>query len=737
MRKPAIFKIGLMIPILIAIAGGQNIPVNPAIEKKIDDLLAKMTLTEKIGQMTQRSGAGSHNEALVREGKVGSLLNVRGAAEVNRLQKIAMQESRLGIPLIIGNDVIHGYRTVYPIPLGCAASWDTTLIRQVSEMAAREAAAEGTHWTFAPMVDIARDPRWGRIAEGNGEDPFLGSAIAKVAVNGFQGKDLADPLTILACPKHYVAYGAAEGGRDYNTTDVSERTLRDIYLPPFKAAIDAGAGSIMSAFNDLNGIPASANYFTLRDVLKGEWGFQGFVVSDWGSIAELINHGIADTPVTAGIIALKAGVDMDMEGYAYGPELEALVKEGKVPVALLDDAVRRILRMKFELGLFDHPYIDESLSDKIILSTPNLQLARQMARESVVLLKNEKKVLPLDKNVKTLAVIGPIADDQTDLLGTWSCEGKSGEVVTVLKGIQATVSKNTKVVYRKGCDIDSDKSSGIEEAVAVAKSADAVILVLGESAEMSGEASSRANLDLPGVQGKLAQAVIAAGKPTIVVLFNGRPLTIAELDKNATAILECWAPGIQGGNAIADVIFGDYNPSGKLPVTFPLVVGQVPIYYNHKNTGRPGDININFTSKYRDLPLEPLYPFGYGLSYTSFYYSDLKVVNPKLLQNDVLKVQVNLENTGKRSGTEVVQLYMRDLVGSVTRPVKELKGFRRIELQPGEKQTVTFEIPVRNLGFYNQVLQYVVEPGKFNVMVGGNSAEVLTAGFEVVEAPVK
>jgi beta-glucosidase len=737
MHKMAVSKICLMIPILLAIAGGQNIPVNPTIEKKIDNLIAKMTLTEKIGQMTQRSEASAVNETLVREGKVGSLLNIRGAAVVNRLQKIAIEESRLGIPLIIGNDVIHGYRTVYPIPLGCAASWDTALIRQVSEMAAREAAAEGTHWTFAPMVDIARDPRWGRIAEGNGEDTFLGSAIARAAVEGFQGKNLADPLTILACPKHYVAYGAAEGGRDYNTTEISERTLRDIYLPPFKAAIEAGAGSIMSAFNDLDGVPASANSFTLRDVLKNEWKFQGFVVSDWNSIGELINHGIADSPVTAGIAALKAGVDMDMEGYAYGPELEALVQEGQVPVALLDDAVRRILRIKFELGLFDHPYIDESLAGKIVLSESNLRLARQMARESIVLLKNDKKALPLNKNVPTLAVIGPIADDQAALLGTWSCEGKANEVVTVLKGIQATVANKTKVVYRKGCDIDSDKSSGIEEAVAVAKSADAVILVLGESAEMSGEAGSRANLDLPGVQAKLAQAVIAAGKPTIVVLFNGRPLTIAELDKKATAILECWAPGIQGGHAVADVIFGDYNPSGKLPVTFPLVVGQIPIYYNHKNTGRPGDINVKFTSKYRDLPLEPLYPFGYGLSYTTFKYSDLKVITPKLSPNEVLKVQVNLENTGKRAGTEVVQLYLRDLIGSVTRPVKELKGFKRVELQPGEKQTVTFEIPVGNLGFYNQALQYVVEPGKFNVMVGGNSVEVLTAGFEVVEAPVR
>lgn len=737
MRKPAISKICLMIPILMAIAGGQNVPVNPAIEKKIDELLAKMTLTEKIGQMTQRSGAGSVNETLVREGKVGSLLNVRGAAEVNRLQKIAMQESRLGIPLIIGNDVIHGYRTVYPIPLGCAASWDTTLIRQVSEMAAREAAAEGTHWTFAPMVDITRDPRWGRIAEGNGEDTFLGSAIARAAVNGFQGKNLADPLTILACPKHYVAYGAAEGGRDYNTTEVSARTLREIYLPPFKAAIDAGAGSIMSAFNDLNGVPASANSFTLRNVLKDEWKFQGFVVSDWNSIGELINHGIADTPVTAGVAALNAGVDMDMEGYAYGPELEALVKDGKVRVTLLDDAVRRILRMKFELGLFEHPYIDESLAGKIVLSEPHLKLACQIARESIVLLKNEKNVLPLDKNLKTLAVIGPIADDQAALLGTWSCEGKASEVVSVLKGIEATVAKNTKVVYYKGCDIDSDKSSGIEEAVAAAKGADAVILVLGESAEMSGEAASRANLNLPGVQGKLAQAIIAVGKPTVIVLLNGRPLTITEIDKNAPAILECWAPGIQGGNAIADVIFGDYNPSGKLPVTFPLVVGQVPIYYNHKNTGRPGNVNIKFTSKYRDLPLEPLYPFGYGLSYTKFKYSDLKVVNTKLLPNDVLKIQVSLENTGKRAGTEVVQLYLHDLMGSVTRPVKELKGFKRIELQPGEKQMVTFEIPVCNLGFYNQTLQYVVEPGKFEVMVGGNSADVITAGFEVVEAPLK
>ncbi|MFH1213048.1 MAG: glycoside hydrolase family 3 N-terminal domain-containing protein [Candidatus Neomarinimicrobiota bacterium] len=737
MKKSAVYVICYFIAGITAVCFSQNIPVNPDIEQKIDDMLGRMRIDEKIGQMTQLSGAGPHIEGLVRGGKIGSLLNIRGASEVNRLQRIAVQETRLGIPLIIGNDVIHGYRTVYPIPLGCAASWDTMLIRQVSEMAAGEAAAAGTHWTFAPMVDIARDPRWGRIAEGNGEDPFLGSAIAHSAVNGFQGKNLADPLTILACPKHYVAYGAAEGGRDYNTTEVSERTLREIYLPPFKAAINAGAGSIMSAFNDLNGIPASANSFTLREVLKSEWRFQGFVVSDWSSIAELISHGIAGNNVEAGVAALKAGVDMDMEGYAYGSELEVLVKEGKVPVALVDEAVRRILRMKYCLGLFEHPYIDETLAGKIILSEQNIALALQMARESIVLLKNSKNVLPLDKNLKTLAVIGPLADDQDALLGTWSCEGQAGDVISVLKGVQAAVDKNTKVVYRKGCEIDSDKSSGIEEAVAAARGADAVILVLGESREMSGEAASRSNLDLPGMQNELARSVIAAGKPTVVVLIDGRPLMIADLHKNASAILECWAPGIQGGRAIADVIFGDYNPSGKLPVTFPLVVGQVPIYYNHKNTGRPGDANIKFTSKYRDLSLEPLYPFGYGLSYTTFKYSDLKVVNNKLLPNDVLKVQVNLENTDKRSGTEVAQVYLRDPVASVTRPVKELKGFKRVDLQPGEKKTITFEIPVREMGFYNQALKYVIEPGVFDIMVGGSSEDLLKTSFEVIGVPPK
>ncbi|MFA4838134.1 MAG: beta-glucosidase BglX [Candidatus Neomarinimicrobiota bacterium] len=737
MKNSRRIQVVCLILLTVISASAQRIALNPEIEKKIDKLLSQMTLEEKLGQMTQFSGTNPAYEGMIREGKIGSLLNIRGAKEVNRLQRIAVKESRLGIPLILGNDVIHGYRTIYPIPLACAASWDTALVRQAAAVAAEEARAEGTHWTFAPMVDIARDARWGRIAEGAGEDPFLGSAIAKALVTGFQGKTLAGQSSVLACAKHFVGYGAAEGGRDYNTTDMSERTLREIYLPPFKSAVYAGAGSLMSAFNDLSGIPASANHFTLADVLKNEWQFNGFVVSDWNSIGELVAHGIASNTIEAGVAALKAGVDMDMEGRAYSDGLAMLIKQGEIPMSFVDDAVRRILRMKFELGLFDQPYTDETLAKSVILSPENLKIARNLAVESFVLLKNDRDLLPLAKNLKTLAVIGALADDQDALLGTWECEGKAADVVSILQGIRSAVGKTTKVLYEQGCPVVNENRSGFASAIAAAKNADAVIIVLGESRNMSGEAASRAELNLPGVQEELVKEIIAVGKPVVVVLIAGRPLTIPWLAENAQAILMGWAPGIQGGNAVADVLFGDANPGGKLPVTFPRSVGQIPIYYNHKNTGKPANAFNKFSSKYIDEKSTPLFPFGFGLSYTTFKYSGLKVIADRLTSNDTLKVRVNLMNSGKRKGAEVAQLYIRDLVANVTRPVKELKGFRRVELQPGEEKTIEFAVPVAELGFYDSAMKYIVEPGKFEVMVGGNSDELLMANFEVISSENK
>ncbi len=687
-----------------------------------------MTLDEKIGQMTQFSGSLPEYESMIEEGKIGSLLNVYGASETNRLQKIAVEESRLGIPLIFGLDVIHGYRTIFPIPLGSAASWDTAFVRKAESIAAREASSEGINWTFALMVDIARDPRWGRIAEG-GEDSFLGSTMARAQVLGFQGKSLANPLTILACGKHFVAYGGAEGGRDYNTVDVSERTLREIYLPPFKAAVDAGAGSIMSAFNEINGIPASANRFTLTDILRGEWGFNGFVVSDWNSIGELVKHGIASDKVGAGIEALKAGVDMDMEGSAY---LELLENEDNNK-ELIDNAVRRILREKFQLGLFEHPYIDENLSNKLILNDEHLKTALQLARESIVLLKNDNALLPLSKNLKSVAVIGPLADDKNAPLGTWACVGKSENVVTVLEGIKKSVSENTQVYYSKGCGVSSDNTEMIEESVKIAKKAGVAIIVVVETAKMSGEAASRSDLNLPGVQRDLIKAIYKTGMPIVVVLLNGRPLTIPWIKENVSSILEAWYLGIQSGNAIADVLFGKYNPSGKLTVTFPRTVGQIPIYYNHKNSGRPNNPSDKFTSKYIDLSSSPLFTLGYGLSYTKFKYSNIRVSSKKITSSESLIISVDVKNVGDRQGVEIVQLYIHDVVASVTRPVKELKGFRRISLDANEKKRVEFILKPENLGFYDQNMEYVIELGRFEIMVGGNSVDLLRTSFEVIE----
>ncbi len=706
------------------------------VEQRVNALLAQMTLEEKLGQLQQLDGEGPGNfrpehVEMVRKGLLGSTLGVRGAQRTNQLQRVAVNESRLKIPVLFGFDVIHGYRTIFPIPLAEASSWDPALAERSTAVAAQEANNVGLRWTFAPMVDIARDPRWGRITEGAGEDPFLGAAFARARVRGFQGNDYGAPDKILACAKHFVAYGAAEGGRDYNTTDLSENTLREIYLPPFKAAVDAGVGTLMSSFNAINGVPASANAFTLTTVLRDEWKFDGFVVSDYTSVRELINHGIAGTEEEAAAAALNAGVDMEMVSRSYNQFGPQLLKQNKLSNATIDEAVRRILRIKFRLGLFDRPYTDEARESTALLRPESIRLAREIAGRSMVLLKNDRETLPLNKTVGSIAVIGPLADDRRAPLGWWAGDGKEENTVTPLAGIKAKVSAQTKVGYAKGCDVTGDSTAGFQEAVDLAKASDVAIVFVGEIAEMVGEAASRATLDLPGQQMELVQAVHAAGKPVVVVLVNGRPLSVGWIVNNAPAILESWMGGSQSGNAIADILFGDVNPGGKLPVTVPRTVGQVPIYYNHMNTGRPPEAQNRYTSKYYDLPWTPLFPFGYGLSYTTFKIANLQLSAPAIPANGKLTVTVEVENTGRRAGDEVVQLYIRDVVASMTRPVKELKGFQRVSLQPGEKRRVEFVLGPEHLGFWNRQMRYVVEPGEFQVMVGGNSVDVIQAKFEV------
>jgi beta-glucosidase len=583
------------------------------------------------------------------------------------------------------------------------------------------------------MVDIARDARWGRIVEGSGEDPYLGSVMAAARVRGFQGRDYSAPDKVLACAKHWVAYGAAEAGRDYNSTDMSEATLRQIYFPPFKAAVDEGVGTFMSAFNDLNGVPASANSFTLTKVLRGEWKFDGFVVSDYTAVQELMQHGVAANEKEAARLALNAGVDMEMVSRLYNQHGAELLRRGQVSQATIDEAVRRVLRIKFRLGLFEHPYADEVRERSLILSSANVAAAREIAGRSIVLLKNDRETLPVNKNTKSIAVIGPLADNQLDMIGSWSGDGSPNDAVTLLAGIKAKVSPATKIIYARGCSVEGGSSGDFEEAVRAARESDIIIVAVGESAAMSGEASSRSSLDLPGRQLDLVKAVHATGKPVVVVLMNGRPLTINWIAENAPAILETWFAGSQAGNAIADVLFGDVNPGGKLPVTFPRAVGQEPLYYNHMNTGRPPDANNKYTSKYLDVAWTPLFPFGYGLSYTTFRLSDLRLNAVRIRPDGKLIVSVQIENTGSRVGDEVVQLYLKDVAASVTRPVEELKGFQRVSLRPGEKQRLEFTLGPQHLGFYNQDMRFVVEPGEFKVMVGTGSADPhgLVANFEV------
>jgi beta-glucosidase len=706
------------------------------VEQRVNALLAQMTLEEKLGQLQQLDGEGNgdfrpEHLDLIRKGLLGSTINVRGAQRTNQVQRVAVNESRLKIPVLFGFDVIHGYRTIFPIPLAEASSWDPLLAERSAAVSAQEANNAGVRWTFAPMVDIARDPRWGRITEGAGEDPFLGAAFARARVRGFQGDDYGAADRVLACAKHWVAYGAAEGGRDYNTTDVSENTLREIYFPPFKAAVDAGVGTLMSSFNSLNGVPASANPFTLTKVLRQEWKFDGFVVSDYTSVRELINHGVAANEEEAAALALNAGIDMEMVSRSFNQFGPQLLKQNKLTTATIDEAVRRILRIKFRLGLFDKPLTDETREPGSLLRPESIRLAREIAGRSMVLLKNDRDALPLNKNIGSIAVIGPLADDRRAPLGWWAGDGKPEDTVTPLAGIKQKVSAQTKVGYAKGCEVTGDSTAGVQEAVDLAKASDVAIVFVGEIADMVGEGASRASLDLPGPQMKLVQAIQAIGKPTVVVLVNGRPLSIGWIVDNVPAILESWMGGSQSGNAIADILFGDVNPGAKLPVSFPRTVGQIPIYYNHLNTGRPPDPSNRYNSKYSDIPSTPLFPFGYGLSYTTFKISNLQLSAPQINVNGKLTVSVEVENMGRRAGDEVVQLYIRDPVASMARPVKELKGFQRVSLQPGAKKRVEFVLASEQLGFWNRELRYVVEPGEFRVMVGANSVDVLDAKFEV------
>ncbi|MGH7701229.1 MAG: glycoside hydrolase family 3 N-terminal domain-containing protein, partial [Gemmatimonadales bacterium] len=663
----------------------------PAVERRIDSILALMTLEEKLGQLNLPSSLGPgltpEQIELTRRGRVGGFLNVVGAERARAIQRVAVEESRLKIPLLLGYDVIHGYRTTFPIPLAEAATWNPELVEQAARVAAREAAAAGVNWTFAPMVDIARDPRWGRIAEGSGEDPYLGSVMAAARVRGFQGTDLAAPDAVLATTKHFAAYGGAEAGRDYNTVDVSERTLREIYLPPFKAALDAGAGSVMTAFNEIAGVPATANRWLLTTVLREEWGFDGLVVSDWTSVDELRAHGVAGSRAQAGRLALLAGTDMDMVSAIYVDSLPALVRAGRIPQATVDEAVRRVLRAKFRLGLFRDPYHGSSVEREraTLLAPEHRALAREVARQAIVLLENRGGLLPLGSRVRRLALIGPLADDRPNLRGPWHGQGRAEDVVTVLEGMRRRAGTGVQVLHARGAGLTDTATAGIAEAVALARRADVAVLVLGEADTMSGEAASRAHLGLPGAQEDLLRAVHATGKPVVLVLMSGRPLVLPWATEHVPAILETWFLGTETGNAVADVLFGDVAPSGRLPVSVPWAVGQIPIYYNHKNTGRPPAEN-KFTSKYLDVPVTPRYPFGYGLSYTTFAYADLRLSATGVPATGTLTVSVTVTNTGSREGAEVVQLYLQDEVASVTRPVRELKAFRRIVLKPNESR---------------------------------------------------
>ncbi len=739
---------------LLAISFAGIVPVygqDKSIEKKVDDLLNKMTLEEKIGQMNQYNGfwdatgptpKGANNKKKyedIKTGKVGSMLNVKDVKSIRNIQKLAVENSRLGIPIIFGFDVIHGLKTASPIPLAEAASWDLKAIEKSARNAAIEASAIGLNWTFAPMVDISRDARWGRVMEGAGEDPYLGSKIAIARVKGFQGDDLSANNTVAACAKHFAGYGFVEAGRDYNTVDIGTSTLYNVVLPPFKATVDADVKTIMNAFNILNGIPSTGNSFLQRDILKNQWRFDGLVISDWASQKEMINHGFAKNLEQVAEIAVNAGSDMDMESHAYINHLKELVDSGKIPISLIDDAVKRILRVKFELGLFDDPYkyCNEEREKEFEYNQEHLKASLDIAKKSIVLLKNEGKLLPLKKEGKKIAIIGELANDKNSPIGNWRAMVKENSAISVLEGLNTY--KGNKINYAKGADVfkganagwqmldvNETNKNGFDEAISLAKNSDIVIMVLGEHGFQSGEGRSRAKLGLPGLQQELLEKVFKVNKNIVLVVMSGRPLVLTWADENIPAIIEAWQLGSQSGHAIAQVLYGDYNPSGKLPMSFPRSVGQVPIFYNKYNTGRPVKEHGVYWSHYTDESNEPLYPFGFGLSYTTFSYSGLKIDT-----NDQknIKVSATIKNTGKTKGEEVIQLYIRDRVASVVRPIKELKGFEKIELVPGESRTITFNLTDKELGFYNNDGKYIVEPGEFDLMIGTSSKEGLKSSF--------
>jgi beta-glucosidase len=726
-----------------------------SVDQRIDNLIVQMTLIEKIGQMSQvNAGDGDPVQDLgdaIRKGRIGSILNQVNSDVVNELQRIAVEESRLGIPLLVGRDVIHGFNTVMPIPIGQAATWNPDLVREGARLAAIEAAAAGVNWTFAPMIDITRDPRWGRIAESPGEDPYLASAMAVAMVQGFQGDDLAAPGTIAACAKHFAGYGESESGRDYATTNIPENELRNVHLRPFKAAVDAGVVTLMASFSDLNGIPASGNEFLMRKVLRDEWGFEGFVVSDWNSIPQLATHGLTGNERESAFAAAKAGVDMEMASHTYIEHLPALVADGLISEDVIDEAVANILRVKFSLGLFERPYVDAA-SQPTVDAREKLVTAKVAALQSVVLLKNDDKVLPLSKDrVESVAVIGPLADTPYEQLGTWIFDGDPGRSVTTLQGIRDLAGDDVDVRFVQALEISRSRSTeGFDEAVDVAASSDAVVLILGEESILSGEAHSRADISLPGAQAELVHRIRETGRPVIAVIMAGRPLTLTNIIDDVDAILFAWHPGTMGGAAIADLLFGVESPSGKLPVTFPRMVGQVPIYYSQKNTGKPAtpetavlmdDIpvrapqtSLGNTAYHLDAGYTPLFAFGFGLSYTEFSYENLKLSAPELHIGQSMTVSADLTNRGDVAADEVVQLYIRDLVGNVTRPVKELKGFKRVRINPGETVLVQFELHTDDLAFYGRDNHLITEPGAFHVWIGGSSETNLRGEFSVVDA---
>lgn len=737
---------------LLLMAGVVFISVTSAFagseEDRVEALLQQMTLKEKIGQLNQLSVGGFDNNTagMMRAGMVGSILNECNPKVLNRYQKVAVEESRLGIPLIISRDVIHGFKTMFPIPLGLAATFDPELVEQGARVAAVEATASGIRWTFSPMLDIARDPRWGRIAEGSGEDTYLDAVMGVAMVKGYQGETI-DNTSMAACVKHFVAYGAAEGGRDYNSTGITERTLRNVYLPPFEACVKAGAMTLMTSFNDNDGVPSTGNGFLVNDVLRGEWGFDGFVVSDWASIYEMVNHGFAEDNKRAGELAFNAGVDMDMMSYSYISHLEELINEGKVSMETLDNAVRNILRIKVRLGLFENPYVDESKVESVFYSAESLEAARRSAVESAVLLTNNG-VLPLDKSkISTVLVTGPMANAPHDQLGTWTFDGDPAHTVTPLKAIRDLYGKDVKVIYEPGLTFTREfNEDGIAKAVKAARKADVILAFMGEEAIMSGEAHCLTDITLKGDQRKMIEALHATGKPVVLNVMAGRPLVLDFEIENSDAILYSFHPGTMGGPAISQLIFGDETPSGKTPVTFPKNVGQIPIYYNHNMTGRPyngtetmlydiplraGQTSLGNTSYWLDSTFEPEFPFGYGLTYTTFKYSDPSIEKIKYGVNDIVRASVEITNAGDRVAEEVLQLYVRDMVGSVTRPVKELKGFKRVKVAPGETVKVDFELPVQDLAFYGIDMKKKVEPGKFRLWIAGNSASGKPVEFEV------